>query len=451
MILNKIKTQEEEFIFFVTFSTSKIMEYQDQNEIYISLIFLNEILKNIPEKQFGKIWPNIFEIFKTKIQFKEVKDENIFEILFLNYFLTQIIKDYFNNILSEDYNQLLETYEEIGNVDLLLIALECNDLLIKSAINCKKYLSPQNFENLIYLLYKLFLQLSKNINNLVSNNMLNSQNGLVTINQMNKVIYLFKNVMIVIKSSDLVNMDCGSRISSIIKLLNDNDIAKIFFDMKQKVNNISELISILSKLIYECMDLSLKSYKEGKNNKIDENELNNIKEKNDFYNSLFMFMEQFTMKCSLIEDEKIQKIFFNQTSYFISKPIPQGYTSKVITILEEWHKNFAQLNIKYKDFWKDVINMFYLLFMNNPKIQTNTTDIEKFWTLLINKYMISFNDENKKNNNLSIEEEIETIKKIYNIVQTIVNKITNSQRLNWFESTKNLIKLYFPEILVESK
>ena len=451
MILNKIKTQEEEFIFFVTFSTSKIMEYQDQTEIYISLIFLNEILKNIPEKQFGKIWPNIFEIFKTKIQFKEVKDENIFEILFLNYFLTQIIKDYFNNILSEDYNQLLETYEEIGNVDLLLIALECNDLLIKSAINSKKYLSPQNIENLIYLLYKLFLQLSKNINNLVSNNMLNSQNGLVTINQMNKVIYLFKNVLIIIKSNDLVNMDCGSRISSIIKLLNDNDIAKTFFDMKQKVNNISELISILSKLIYECMDLSLKNYKEGKNNKIEENELYIIKEKNDFYNSLFMFLEQFTMKCSLIEDEKIQKIFFNQISYFISKTIPQGYTSKVITILEEWHKSFAQLNIKYKDFWKDVINMFYLLFMNNPKIQNNTTDIEKLWTLLINKYMISFNDENKKNNNLSIEEEIETIKKIYNIVQTIVNKITNSQRLNWFESTKNLIKLYFPEILVESK
>jgi hypothetical protein len=45
--------------------------------------------------------------------------------------LTQIIKDYFNNILNEDYNQILETYEDIGSVELLLIILEINDLFIK--------------------------------------------------------------------------------------------------------------------------------------------------------------------------------------------------------------------------------------------------------------------------------------------------------------------------------
>jgi len=161
MILNKIKSQEEEFIFFVTYATSKILEYEDQNEIYISLIFLNEILKNIPEKQFGKIWPNIFNIFKTKMDFNQVNDENIFEILFFNYFLTQIIKDYFNNVLNEDYNQLLETYEEITSIELLLIILECNDLFIKSAIKIKKNLSPQNIENLIFLLYKLFYNYPK--------------------------------------------------------------------------------------------------------------------------------------------------------------------------------------------------------------------------------------------------------------------------------------------------
>ena len=39
----------------------------------------------------------------------------------------------------------------------------------------------------------------------------------------------------------------------------------------------------------------------------------------------------------------------------------------------------------------------------------------------------------------------------YIMVEGIVHKITNSQKLNWFESTKNMIKLYFPEILVDSK
>ena len=132
IILNKIKTQEEEFIFFVTYATSKILKSdQNKNDIYISLIFLNEILKKIPDKQFGKICPNIFNIFKSKMNFKTTNEENIFEILFVNYFLTQIIKDYFNNILNEDYNQILETYEDIGSVELLLIILEINDLFIK--------------------------------------------------------------------------------------------------------------------------------------------------------------------------------------------------------------------------------------------------------------------------------------------------------------------------------
>ena len=451
MILNKIKTQEEEFIFFVTYATSKILEYQDQNEIYISLIFLNEILKNIPEKQFDKIWPNIFNIFKSKIKFEQINEDNIFEILFFNYFLTQIIKDYFNNILNEDYNQLLETYEEINSIELLLIILECNDLLIKAAIKIKKSLSSHNIENLIFLLYKLFLQLSKNITNLNNNYMLNTENGLITIGQMNKVIYLFNNVLLAIKSNDILYLDCSSRILNILKLLYDNNIAKIFFELKNKIVNISEFISILSSIVYECMDITSKSLKEGKKNNIDINELNKIKDKNEFYNSVFIFLCQFTMKCALIEDEKIQKLFFTQISFFVNKPIPQGYISKVINILQEWHQYFSQLNIKYQDYWKDVINMFYALFINNPEIQNNTTEIEKLWTLLIKKYIISFNDENKINSNYSRKEELETLKKIYNIVENIVHKITHSQKLNWFESTKNMIKLYFPEILVDSK
>ena len=451
MILNKIKVQEEEFIFFVTYATSKILEYEDQKEIYISLIFLNEILKNIPEKQFDKIWPNIFNIFKTKMQFKKVNEDNIFEILFFNYFLTQIIKDYFNNVLNEDYNQLLETYEEISSVELLLIILECNDVFIKTSINKKKNLSSQNIENLIFLLYKLFLQLSKNISNLNNNYMLNTQNGLFTLNQMNKVVYLFNNVLLTIKPKDLLLMDINSRIYNIVKLLYDNNIAKIFFELKQTTNNVSELISTLSNIVSECMDISLTNLKDGKKNNIDENELAKLKEKNEFYNSFFIFLGQFSLKCSLIEDEKVQKLFFTQMSFYVKKPIPQGYISKVINILEEWHKCFPQLKIKYQNFWKDVINMFHALFMNNPAIQNNTTEIEKLWTLLIKKYMTSFNDENKMNNNYSAKEEIETIKNIYIMVEKIVQKITNSQKLIWFESTKNMIKLYFPEILVETK
>ena len=456
IILNKIKTQEEEFIFFVTYATSKILQYsENESDIYISIIFLNEILKQIPEKQFGKIWPNIFNIFKSKMIFKSVNEENIFEILFINFFLTQIIKDYFNNVLNEDYNQILDTYEDIGSVELLLIILDINDSFIKSSIKFKKNLSSQNIDNLIFLKYKLFLQLSKNISNLKDNYMLNTQNGLISINQINQVIYLFNNVLLTIKSNEVLTTDCCSRISNIIKLLYDNNITKVFFELKQKVDNISDLTSILSKICAEGMDNTIKLLqKEKQNNKLNENELKIIKEKNDFFNSIFIFCEQFCLKSALIEDENIQQKFFSQISFFVSRPVPPSLVQKVINLMQDWHQYFSQLKIKYKNFWKDVINMFYNLFMNNPTIQNNSTDIEKLWTLLIKKYMISFNDENKNSENSTYsenKEEIEIIKKIYIMVEGTVHKITNSQKLNWFESTKNMIKLYFPEVLVDSK
>ena len=189
------------------------------------------------------------------------------------------------------------------------------------------------------------------------------------------------------------------------------------------------------------------------NNKLNENELHILKEKNEFFNSIFIFLMQFSLKSALIEDENIQKKFFSKISIFVERPIPQSMIQKVINLVQDWHQYFSQMKIKYQNFWKDVINMFYALFMNNPAIQNNSTDIEKLWTLLIKKYMITFNDENKMSENpySDKKEEIEIIKKIYIMVEGIVHKITNSQKLNWFESTKNMIKLYFPEILVDSK
>ena len=248
--------------------------------------------------------------------------------------------------------------------------------------------------------------------------------------------------------------DCCSRISNIIKLLYDNNITKIFFELKQKTGNISQLISILIKICGEGIDSTSKLLqKEKQSNNMDEFELKIIKEKHEFFNSIFIFLEQFCLKSTLIEDENIQKTFFSQISFFVARPIPKSQIPKEINLLQDWHQYFSQLKIKYSNFWKDVINMFYCIFMNNPSIQNNSTDIEKLWTLLIKKYMITFNEENKMNENSCSgnKEEIEIIKKIYITVEGIVHKITNSQKLNWFESTKNMIKLYFPEVLVNSK
>ena len=444
MILTKIKMQEEEFIFFVTFAASKILEYQNENEIFISLIFLNEILKDISDNQFGKIWPNLFNIFKSKMEFKKVDDDNIFEILFVNFFLTQIVNKYFKNVLNEDYEQLLDTYEEIGSVELLLIILNFNDFFIKSAIQSNKNLSPQNFDSLIFLLYKLFLQLSKNLCNLKENDMLNTKNGLTTLNQINQTINLFNSIISAIRSNDIISFDCISRISNIVKIIYDNNILKIFYEMKYKVLNISALISTLSKIIYEAM---INSIKEIKLLEKDSPEIIESKKNSEFYSNFFIYLSQFTLKCSLIEDEEIQKIFFEKINFFTSKQIPKGKCSQVINILNEWYPNFVKLQIKYNNFWKDVISLFHALFENNPEVQKDTSNIEAIWSLLIKKYLIALNDEWKKKKLGEPVEELAIVKKIYIIVRNIVNKITNSQKLGWFESTKNTIKLYFPGVI----
>ena len=112
--------------------------------------------------------------------------------------------------------------------------------------------------------------------------------------------------------------------------------------------------------------------KDKQGNSLDDNELKTVKEKNDFFNSIFIFLEQFCLKSALIEDEIIQQKFFSQISFFVSRPIPPTLVPKVINLVQDWHQYFSQLKIKYKNFWKDVINMLYCLFMNNPSIQNNT-------------------------------------------------------------------------------
>ena len=448
LILNKIKSQEEEFIFFVTYATNKILENKVQNSFFTSLIFLKEILMNVQEKQFGKIWPNIFNIFKTKMNFKNLEEDNIFEVLFSNYYLTEIIKDYFNIILNEDYNQILESYEDINSLEFLLTILEYNDLLIKSAISSKKSISIQNLEILVLLLYKLFYQLSNNITNLNNNYLLESPKGTILINQMNTAINILNNILLTIKNGDILSQESCSRISNIIKLIYDNNIPKLFFQLQYDIRNISDLISILAKIISDNIAILTNYIKTEKIE--DEEKLTKIKQKMEVFHDNFIFLGQFVLKCSLIEDENLQQIFFSKISFFTSITILPEHIQKVIFILQEWQPFFSQLSIKYKNYWKDVINTFYLLFFNNTEFQKNTTYIEKLWTLLIKKYMISFNEEKKSSNNLITKEERENIKKIYNMVKNIVNKITNSQKINWFESTKNMIKLYFPEVLVDS-
>ena len=133
-ILEIIKTQDEEFIFFAHWASSKILNYSNKTEFYFSLIFLNEIFVDVNEKKFAKIWPNLLNITKDKMDSKSVFENNInvFDFLFMNYILNEIMSKYSNCIESDEYVQLLEVYMDIENQDLIYNILENNNRLIKS-------------------------------------------------------------------------------------------------------------------------------------------------------------------------------------------------------------------------------------------------------------------------------------------------------------------------------
>ena len=132
-ILDIIKTQDEEFIFFSTWASSKIINFNTKTEFYFSLIFLNEIL-DVNERKFAKVWPNLLKIIKDKMDSKSIFDNttNIFDYLFINHVLNEIMSKYSNFIEADEYVQLLDVYMDVENQDLIYNILENNNRFIKS-------------------------------------------------------------------------------------------------------------------------------------------------------------------------------------------------------------------------------------------------------------------------------------------------------------------------------
>ena len=78
------------------------------------------------------------------------------------------------------------------------------------------------------------------------------------------------------------------------------------------------------------------------------------------------------------------------------------------------------------------------------------------WNLFVRKYLISYVDDVKKNNKTISKGASDEIKKIYDHVNNIVknnlsNGNTTDTKISWWTSTKNTIKLYFPDIIKEDK
>lgn len=78
--------------------------------------------------------PNLLNITRDKLEFKSMFDneENLFDIMFLNFVITEIMSRFMNVIEIEDYLLILERYLEAENYDVLLLLMESNDKVLRS-------------------------------------------------------------------------------------------------------------------------------------------------------------------------------------------------------------------------------------------------------------------------------------------------------------------------------
>ena len=103
------------------------------------------------------------------------------------------------------------------------------------------------------------------------------------------------------------------------------------------------------------------------------------------------------------------------------------------------------LKKKYDKFFEDIFQFFFILF-SNEDLKTNQKEIEKLWNSFCRKYLISFVDTNKNN----FDNCLPIIKKNYDVVHKIVKFLNEGNNdISWWESNKNSIKLYFPQIVDE--
>jgi hypothetical protein len=372
------------------------------------------MLKNISQKSFIKIWPNLYNIFKSRMEFKKENEDNLFDMLYINYFLHQIISQYFTSIENEEYEQLLENYSDIDNVEILFIILENNDTLIKNANQNNKFLNDKIFQYLIELIYKLLLQLKITI----------KTDNTISLARFMKIIEFLSNILNTIKDINSIKNESLQIIINIIKIMFELQITEILFNNNFNTNQILIFIQLLAdkiKLVLPEID----------NEKWD----------------LYIYLGQFCLKMSLVENEEIQNKFFNCLFYLYEKiKIPIERYSQINELIINWHPAFMLLKNKYDKFYEDIFKFFYLLFTNNEDLKLNYKEIEKLWNTFCRKYLISYVDTNKnkkENDNCLI-----IIKKNYDTVKEII-KFLNLENIDvsWWESTKNSIKLYFPQIL----
>jgi len=387
-IIKIIKNQDEEFIFFVTLAASKILELNSKGEHYYSLIFLNEILdKDLSEKEFMKIWQNLFNIFKSKMEFKRVFDkvENIFDLLFANHFLYEVITRFSHVIEIEDYFQILENYQEVENIDVLFYIMENNDrFILNLKSHSQRKIIDRVFEQNVNLIYKISEYFSSQIISVGSNPYL--------IGKLNSSLIFFKNLIDCVTDITLLSSDSLNWIYKVIRIFYDTNLLQNFlnFYSANSGNHTNVSNQNTHKIISEIINSLVKKL------------VHTLPKTNEEKWDLFIFIFQFCLKSSLIEIEDIQKSFIETLIFMLENTkFPLLRFKEINQSLVSFYSGFINLRVKYDNFWADIFKLFYLIFSNNEDLFILNNEIECLCNLFLKKFLISFVDYNKKLNKSS--------------------------------------------------
>jgi len=432
-ILEIIRNQDEEFIFFVTLAASKILDYNNKAEHYYSLIFLNEILnENLNEKEFIKIWQNLFNIFMNKMEFKHIfeKEENLFELLFFNFFFNLIIRRFSNLIETEDYIQLLNNYLELENYDILFYFMENNDFLQLNEFNvleadirklefylgedkinknlvnsCNENNNNSKFEilekskNIKYskkvynLLHKFNLKLIKRDTCIEYNiilvyklikyfaqifqNQKNNVNILLKLKDSFKFLY---RIISNINSFNDITIDTISYIHNIFKLLQDDNFVNTFISQKSSSEFFENFYKIVDCVISRLL-ISLPA--------IDDQKWH-----------FFLSVLNTLVTTLLNEDENIQINSFEYLKkMFFEIKIPAMILKEVLNILASYFNGMRLCNYKHEKYWIDLFSIFDNIIKANEEILNNEEEMSRLWQLYIKGYVDKYRQNKKIDNN----------------------------------------------------